>query len=294
MMRVAVGQVGSAMFDTVASLQRVERMCRQAGAAGAKLLVLPEALVGGYPKGLTFGATIGNRTYEGRNLFLRYWNSSIVCPGEETEMLAGWAKELGLHIVIGVIERGGSTLYCTSLVFSPGRGLIAKHRKLMPTAMERLVWGLGDGSTMEAVDTEIGCIGVAICWENYMPLYRQHLYEQGVQIWCAPTVDPREMWQATMRHIAYEGRCFVLSACQTLTKADWPDDLRTAGGEIDGRSLIVSPQGQIIAGPLAKEGLLTAEIDMDDIARGKFDLDVVGHYNRPDVFTLRVKKEFEG
>jgi nitrilase len=266
-------------------------MCRQAGAAGAKLLVLPEALVGGYPKGLTFGATVGNRTDEGRNLFLRYWNSSILCPGAETEMLAGWAKELDLHIVIGAIERGGGTLYCASLVFSPSAGLIAKHRKLMPTAMERLLWGLGDGSTMEAVDTEIGRIGVAICWENYMPLYRQHLYEQGVQIWCAPTVDPREMWQASMRHIAYEGRCFVLSACQTLTKADWPDDLRQEGGEINGRSLIVSPQGQVIAGPLAQEGLLTAEIDIDDIARGKFDLDVAGHYNRPDIFTLHVRKD---
>jgi nitrilase len=294
MMRVAVAQVGSALFNTEATLQRVERMCRQAGAASAKLLVLPEALVGGYPKGLTFGATVGNRTDEGRNLFLRYWNSSILCPGAETEMLAGWAKELDLHIVIGVIERGGGTLYCTSLVFSPSAGLIAKHRKLMPTAMERLLWGLGDGSTMEAVDTEIGRIGVAICWENYMPLYRQHLYEQGVQIWCAPTVDPREMWQASMRHIAYEGRCFVLSACQTLTKADWPDDLREAGGEIDGRSLIVSPQGQVVAGPLAREGLLTTEIDIDDIARGKFDLDVAGHYNRPDVFTLHVRKVSEG
>ncbi len=291
MMRVAVAQVGSALFNTEATLQRVERMCRQAGATGAKLLVLPEALVGGYPKGLTFGATVGNRTDEGRNLFLRYWNSAILCPGVETEMLAGWAKELDLHIVIGVVERGGSTLYCTSLLFSPSAGLISKHRKLMPTGTERLLWGLGDGSTMEAVDTEIGRIGVAICWENYMPLYRQHLYDQGVQLWCALTVDSREIWQASMRHIAYEGRCFVLSACQTLTKADWPDDLKEEGGEIDGRSLIASPQGQIIAGPIDQEGVLTAEIDMDDIARGKFDLDVAGHYNRPDVFTLHVRKE---
>jgi nitrilase len=291
MMPVAVAQVGSALFNTEATLSRVERMCRQAGAAGAKLLVLPEALVGGYPKGLTFGATVGNRTDEGRNLFLRYWNSAILCPGVETEMLAGWAKELDLHIVIGVVERGGSTLYCTSLVFSPSAGLISKHRKLMPTAMERLLWGLGDGSDIGVVDTEIGRIGVAICWENYMPLYRQHLYDQGVQLWCAPTVDSREIWQASMRHIAYEGRCFVLSACQTLTKADWPDDLKEEGGEIDGRSLIASPQGQIIAGLIEREGLLTAEIDMDDIARGKFDLDVAGHYNRPDVFTLHVRKE---
>jgi nitrilase len=268
-------------------------MCRQAGEAGAKLLVLPEALVGGYPKGLTFGATVGNRTEAGRDLFLRYWNSGIECPGPETEMLAGWARELDLHLVIGVVERGGSTLYCTSLVFSPVGGLISKHRKLMPTGTERLLWGLGDGSTMAAVDTEIGRIGVAICWENYMPLYRQHLYGQGVQLWCAPTVDSREIWQASMRHIAYEGRCFVLSACQTLTKADWPEDLKEKGGEIDGRSLIVSPQGEIIAGPIAQQALLTTEIDLDDVARGKFDLDVAGHYNRPDVFTLHVRKDAE-
>jgi nitrilase len=289
MTQVAVAQVGSAMFDTETTLQRVERVCRQAGASGAELLVFPEALIGGYPKGLTFGATVGNRTDEGRDLFLRYWNSAISCPGAETESLAGWSRELDLHIVIGVIERAVSTLYCTSLVFSPAAGLIAKHRKLMPTGTERLLWGMGDGSTIDAVDTEIGKIGVAICWENYMPLYRQHLYSQGVQLWCAPTVDSREIWQVSMRHIAYEGRCFVLSACQCLTTEDWPEDLREEGGVIDGQSLIVSPQGAVIAGPMQQEGLLTTEIDIGDIARGKFDLDVAGHYNRPDVFTFRKK-----
>src|ERR1017187_6682150 len=152
MIRAAVAQVGSVLFDTPSTLKKVEMRCHEAASAGAQLLVFPEALLGGYPKGLTFGATVGNRTDEGRNHFLRYWNSAILCPGAETEMLAGWARELGLHIVIGVIERGGSTLYCTSLVFSPSAGLISKHRKLMPTAMERLLWGLGDGSTIEAVD----------------------------------------------------------------------------------------------------------------------------------------------
>ena len=122
-----------------------------------------------------------------------------------------------------------------------------------------------------------------------MPLYRQHLYNQGVQIWCAPTVDSREIWQASMRHIAYEGRCFVLSACQKLTKASWPDDLRDVGGEVEGKSLIVSPQGEIIAGPMVEEGLLFAELDLDEIQRGKFDLDVAGHYSRPDLFTLHTR-----
>ncbi len=289
MFKAAVAQVGSVLFDTAATLERVERMCREAAAGGAKLLVLPEALLGGYPKGLTFGAVVGSRTDAGREQFRRYSAAAIAVPGPETEQLAVWAAELDLHIVVGVIERGGGTLYCASLVFTPGRGLAAKHRKLMPTGTERLIWGLGDGTTMQAVDTELGRIGVAICWENYMPLYRQHLYDQGVQLWCAPTVDSREMWQASMRHIAYEGRCFVLSACQKLTKEDWQEDLRAEGGEIDGRSLIVSPQGQVIGGPLTGEGLVFADVDLDEIPRGKFDLDVAGHYSRPDVFTLTAK-----
>lgn len=291
MPKVAVAQIGSVLFDTPASLLRAEASCREAARCGAGLLVLPEALLGGYPKGLTFGATIGSRTETGRELFRRYFESAVTCPGPETEFLASLATDLNLHIVIGVVERDGGTLYCTSLLFAPGRGLLTKHRKLMPTGTERLIWGLGDATTMQVTETEIGRIGMAICWENYMPLYRQHLYNQGVELWCAPTVDMRDIWQTTMRHIAYEGRCFVLSACQTLTKADWPADLRAEGGEIHGRSLIASPAGNIV-GPLQHEGLLVAEIDLGDIPRGKFDLDVAGHYNRPDIFELRVKPNF--
>jgi nitrilase len=289
MIKVAVAQVGSMLFDTASTLHRIEEFCRKAAAEGARLLVFPEALVGGYPKGMTFGATVGNRTDEGREQFLRYAGSAIRCPGPETEMLAGWAKELNLHIVVGAVEREGSTLYCTSLLLAPEGGLIAKHRKLVPTGTERILWGRGDGSTMQVTETELGRIGMAICWENYMPLYRQHLYDQGVQIWCAPTVDAREMWQTSMRHIAYEGRCFVLSACQVLTKADWTEDLRELGGEIDGSSLIVASRGEVIAGPMKDAGLLFAELDLDDIQRGRFDLDVAGHYGRPDVFAFHCK-----
>jgi len=289
MVKAAIAQIGSLLFDTPSTLIKVEAQCREAASAGAQLLVFPEALLGGYPKGLTFGATVGNRTDEGREHFRRYSLAAIECPGAETEALAGWARELNLHIVIGVVERAGATLYCSSLLFSPQKGLVAKHRKLVPTGCERLLWGVGDGSTMQVVDTDLGRIGMAICWENYMPLYRQHLYNQGVQIWCAPTVDARAIWRSSMRHIAYEGRCFVLSACQFLTKADWPEDLRDAGGEIDGGSLVVSPQGEILAGPAQGEQLLCAELNMDDIARGKFDLDVAGHYNRPDVFIFHAR-----
>src|SRR5580704_1481973 len=293
MLKVAVAQVGSVLFDTASTLQRVERLCEEAASGGVRLIVFPEALLGGYPKGLDFGTVVGSRSDVGKEMFSRYFKAAVAYPGAETEIVAEWARRLGLHIVIAVVERVGGTLYCSSLLFSPEGGLVAKHRKLMPTGSERLIWGMGDGSTMQVVETEIGRIGMAICWENYMPLYRQHLYEQGVQLWCAPTVDAREMWQTSMRHIAYEGRCFVLSACQRLTKEDWPGDLREAGGVIDGRSLIVSPQGGVVAGPMEATGLLVAEIDMDEIARGKFDLDVAGHYNRPDVFGFGVRRRQE-
>ena len=289
MLKVSVAQTGSTLFDTPSTLQKVELLCQKAASSGAQLLVLPEALLGGYPKGLTFGATVGNRTDEGREYYLRYSQAAIRCPGPETDSLATWAKQLNLHIVIGIVERDAGTLYCTSLLFSPREGLISRHRKIMPTGSERLIWGLGDGSTMHVAETTIGRIGMAICWENYMPLYRQHLYNQGVQIWCAPTVDAREIWQTSMRHIAYEGRCFVLSACQVLTKINWQEDLREVGGEIDGGSLIVSPKGEIVAGPARGEDLLFADLDLNDIQRGKFDLDVAGHYNRPDLFAFYTK-----
>lgn len=288
--KASIAQMGSVLFDTAATLQRVERACREAAGAGSRLLVFPEAMLGGYPKGLDFGAVVGSRSDAGRELFRRYSQAAICCPGPETEALAGLAAELDLHIVIGVIERSGETLFCTSLLFTPDGGLVTCHRKLMPTGSERLIWGLGDASTMQVTETAIGRIGMAICWENYMPMYRQHLYNQGVEIWCAPTVDMREMWATTMRHIAYEGRCFVLSACQHLVAADWPADLRAGAGEIAGSSLIASPRGDIVAGPLQGPGLLHATLDLNDIARGKFDLDVAGHYSRSDIFQLEIRR----
>ncbi len=283
-MKVSVAQLGSLLFDTRATLAKVESVCRMAAAQGVGLIVFPEALLGGYPKGLTFGVTVGNRSEEGRDLFLRYAKAAVTCPGPETEQLAAWAQELNLHIVIGVVERAGTTLYCSGLLFTPDRGLRFRHRKLMPTAAERYLWGQGHAADIKVVETAIGRIGIAICWENYMPLYRQRLYEQNVELWCAPTVDAREIWKTSMRHIAYEGRCFVLSACQCLTKEDWEEDLQDAGGTIDGASLIAAPTGDIVAGPLSGEGLAVADIDLDEIQRGKFDLDVAGHSARPDLF----------
>ncbi|MHC5543777.1 nitrilase-related carbon-nitrogen hydrolase, partial [Singulisphaera rosea] len=169
------------------------------------------------------------------------------------------------------------------------------HRKLMPTAAERLVWGFGDGSTLPVLETSIGRLGAAICWENYMPLLRMHLYSKGVQLYCAPTADDRETWLATMRHVALEGRCFVLSCNQYALRSDYPEEYPAIQGNdpstimTRGGSCIIDPLGRILAGP-AFDGpcILTADLDLDEIARGKYDFDVSGHYARPDVFQLVV------
>jgi nitrilase len=285
---VAAVQAGSVLFDTAATLVKAERWIREAAADGARLVVLPEAFLGGYPKGFDFGITVGSRSPEGRELFRRYREAAVELDGPEVARLAEIAAEVGVQLVAGVIERDGGTLYCTAVFIDPGAGLVAHHRKLMPTAAERYLWGQGDGSTMPAVRTDFGVLGAAICWENYMPLFRQTMYAKGVQLWCAPTVDDREQWQATMRHIALEGRCFVISANQYFTR----NDAGHTGDEtvlITGGSTIISPLGEILAGPLRTgEGVLLAELDLAELDRGYFDFDSVGHYSRPDVFTLTV------
>lgn len=292
---VAVVQAGSTLFDTPATLARMQALCEDAQRQGARLAVFPEAYVGGYPKGLDFGARVGSRTAAGRDDYLRYWEAAITIPGPEVDTMASYAAAMRAHLVVGVIERDGATLYCSVLFFGPDGALLGKRRKLMPTASERLVWGMGDGSTIPVFDTAIGKLGAAICWENYMPPLRSAMYAQGINLWCAPTVDERDIWQSSMRHIAYEGRTFVLSACQYLTRADCPPDYDCIQGNapetelIRGGSVIVNPAGEIIAGPVyGREAVLTAEIDLRDSVRGKFDLDVAGHYARPDVFSLHV------
>ncbi|MEV8371916.1 nitrilase-related carbon-nitrogen hydrolase [Kribbella sp. NPDC056861] len=292
---VAAIQAGSVLFDTPATLAKGERLIREAAAGGARLVVLPEAFLGGYPKGVDFGVTVGSRTAEGRDLFRRYREAAIAVPGAETTRLAELSGQLGVDLVIGVIERDGGTLYCTALFFTAADGLVAKHRKLLPTAAERYLWGQGDGSTMPAVQAEYGVLGAAICWENYLPLFRQTMYAKGVDLWCAPTVDDRDQWQATMRHIALEGRCFVISANQYLTRADLPADVHPVQGDspdtvlINGGSTIVSPLGDILAGPArGGEAVLLAELDLTDRDGSFLDFDPVGHYSRPDIFSLSV------
>ena len=209
-------------------------------------------------------------------MFLRYRESAIDVPGPITDGLSEMAGDLSLDIVIGVIERGGGTLYCSVLFFSPEEGMYGRHRKVMPTGSERLIWGFGDGSTLKVHETRHGNLGAAICWEKYMPLLRYSLYRQNIQIWCAPTADARDSWTASMRHIAVEGRCYVLSANQYATRSDYPDDYPSVFGEASdevmtrGGSCIVDPFGEVLAGPhYGSETILLAEIDPSNTIRRK-------------------------
>src|SRR6202165_4556458 len=222
--RAAVIQAGSVGFDREGSLAKLERLAADAAREGAQLAVFPEAFISAYPDGLDFGALVGRRSDAGRDHFRRYFESAIEVPGRDVERIADTAREHGLHLVVGVSERDGGTLYCTVLFFSPDGGYLGKHRKLMPTAMERLVWGFGDGSTLPVFDTPLGRLGSVICWENYMPMLRMAMYAKGIQLYCAPTADGRDTWISTVQHIALEGRCFVLSSNQFCRRSDYPTD----------------------------------------------------------------------
>jgi nitrilase len=295
--RAAVVQAGSVGFDRDGSLAKLERLVGDAARDGAQLVVFPEAFISAYPKGLDFGTVVGNRTDAGRDQFRRYFESAIDVPGPEVARIAAAAREHGVHLVVGVVERDARTLYCSVLFFDAETGYLGKHRKLMPTAAERLVWGFGDGSTLPVFETPIGRLGAVICWENYMPMLRMAMYAKGIELYCAPTADDRETWLPTVRHIALEGRCFVLTSCQFLRRSDLPADIPNALGDnpdeilMRGGSAIVDPLGRVIAGPcFGQEAILTADLDLDEIPRGKYDFDVVGHYARPDVFKLSVNE----
>ena len=290
-------QAAPVYFDTAKTLEKVRSLVADAVSAGAKIVMLPEAFVGGYPRGASFGAVVGSRTAEGRDQFEMYHAAAIDIPGPAIDILGGIAREANVHLVVGVIERDRGTLYCTVVFFDPNGAFLGKHRKLMPTAMERLVWGYGDGSTMPVFSTSVGNIGAVICWENYMPLMRTAMYGQGIQIYCAPTADQRPIWVTSMQHIAAEGRCFVLSTNQFAKRSDYPtayisnlpDDPEAI--VCRGGSCIVGPLGDLLAGPLwDREGVLTAEIELREIPKAQYDFDPVGHYSRPDIFKLSVNR----
>ncbi|MEY2882685.1 MAG: hypothetical protein RL490_409 [Pseudomonadota bacterium] len=294
--RLGALQIGSDPAGTAATLAAILGHRDAIAAARLDVLVLPEAVLGGYPKGSDFGVRLGYRTAEGRAAFQRYWQQAITMDGPEVAALCELARDCRTALVVGAIERAGATLFCVAIFIDATGQFIGCHRKLMPTAAERLVWGQGDGSTLTVMDTAAGRVGSAICWENYMPLLRTAMYAKGVEIWCAPTVDEREIWHASMRHIACESRCFLITACQfqpaATTALDQPITLRDRDetqAMIRGGSCIISPYGELLAGPLCGEaGLLVAEVDRDEIVRARFDLDATGHYARPDVFRLTV------
>ncbi|SMN20638.1 similar to Saccharomyces cerevisiae YIL164C NIT1 Nitrilase, member of the nitrilase branch of the nitrilase superfamily [Maudiozyma saulgeensis] len=308
---VAALQVGSSPEGTAATIKKILSYETQIKESGTSLVVIPEATVGGYPIGSDFGAYVGYRTPKGREEFKKYFNESIIIGNgskcKEIKALEGLSKRTDASLVVGCIERDGYTLYCTMVFIDPQLGYIGKHRKLQPTASERLIWGQGDGSTLTVVDSKVGKLGGAICWENTLPLLRHTMYAKGVQVWCAPTVEDMPMWETIMKNIAFEGRLFVVSAVQYIpsdtemgfaVSIEGSEGVRNLPGLepssepfIKGGSIIIDPFGKVLAGPLhGQEGLLVAEIDLDLIVEGKYDLDVVGHYSRGDIFQLTVNE----
>ncbi|HBU57052.1 MAG TPA: nitrilase [Gemmatimonadetes bacterium] len=298
--RVAAVQAAACPFDTNRAVEMVCSMTAEAAKEGSRLILFPEAYVGGYPWGLAFGTAVGGRSEVGRRVFGRYWESAIDVPGPEVERMCQVAGDFGVWLCVGVIERDSTystgTLFCTLLYFGPNGELLGKHRKLKPTAAERLIWGEGDGSTLTTVETDFGRVGGLICWENYMPLARMTMYGKGVKIYLAPTADSRDRWQSTLQHIALEGRCFVLGCNQYVTRDMYPKDLAIAD-ELDvwpetlsaGGTAIYGPLGEALGEPLWNQaGIVYADLDMRSIHRSRFDFDVTGHYARPDVFRLIV------
>jgi nitrilase len=289
----SVVQIAPVMLDKVRTLEKVDALVGQAMKDRPSLILFPEVTIPGYPRGLSFGTVVGNRTQQGRELWQLYYENAVKVPGPETGKLGAMAKRASAWLVIGVTEqddRNGS-LYCTLLYFRPDGTLAGKHRKIKPTAAERILWAEGDGSDLNVYQTEIGRIGGLICWENYMPGARMKMYEQGVEVYLAPTADCRESWQSSMIHIACEGRCYVLGCNQIITKSQYSSALQAELAAMpemmsNGGSVIISPLGRVLAGPhWDREGVISAQLDPGEIVRSKMDFDVIGHYARPDLFS---------
>lgn len=295
--RVAAVQATYVLMDAHACVAKAVDLLHRAAAAGARIVVLPEAFIPGTPFWID-----SRRIWDGdEQWYARLVDQAVVVPGPVTEALGAAARDTGTYLVIGVQERDprGATIYNTTLYFGPDGSLLGKHRKLMPTGSERTVWGMGDGSTLPVIDTPYGRLSGLTCWENYMPLARFYLYSEGVDIWTAPTLAPGDGWVATMRHVAREGRCYVVGVNPCLhvdqIPVDFPDrdkvwDTAERGEWIEpGNSVIVDPGGEILAGPARhEETILYADLDLTAVRAARRLFDPVGHYHRPDIFRLTV------
>jgi nitrilase len=291
---VAAVQATPVFLDRDATAQKSCELIAKAAANGARLIAFPETFIPTYPDWVW-----RTKPWTDASWWSRLLDQSVVVPSEVTELLGAAARDAEAYVAMGVNERDrkGSTIFNTLLYFGPDGNLLGKHRKLMPTGGERLAWGMGDGSTMEVFETEFGRLGGLICWENYMPLARAAMYAQGVDIWLAPTWDNSDVWVATLRHIAKEGRVYVIGIAPCLRGSDVPDTFENRDelyeGDDDwmsrGYSTIVDPTGEILAGPLTEtEGILYADIDVGTARASRQHFDPVGHYSRPDVFRLQV------
>lgn len=296
--RVAAVQAAPVLMDRQGCVEKAVGLIEKAAADGAHLVVFPEVFIPGTPIWMD-----SRPIWDGdEEWFALLLDQAVVVPGPETATLGAAAAEAGVHVVVNVEEREphGSTIYNTTLYLGPDGRLLAKHRKLMPTGSERTVWGMGDGSTLPVVETPFGRLSGLTCWENYMPLARFYLYAQGVDIWAAPTLATGDGWVATLRHIAREGRCYVIGVnpCTHIDQipADFPrrDEVWTVkdgdGGWVEpGNSVIVGPNGELLAGPVRhEETILTADIDLAQVRAARRLFDPTGHYHRPDIFRLTV------
>jgi len=295
--KVGVVQDSPVFFDKERTMRKIEAICAEQS-VNCDLLVFPESFISGYPRGFSFGTVVGSRTQEGRTQYLEYYKNSIDLASSDLKKLEAIAAKFQLYLVIGVTEKQAKngSLYCSMLYISPTKGLLGVHRKIKPTGQERIIWAESDGRDLVTFDTEIGKLGGLICWENYMPLARMAMYQQGVEIYIAPTADSRDGWIATMQHIALEGRCFVLACNQYVERSFYPEkyrkELKEQAVESRGGSVIVSPLGEILAGPLFDQsGVLFATLDLEEVIASKLDFDVIGHYNRPDIFHFEVRNQ---
>jgi len=289
----AAVQATPVFLDREATVDKACRLVKEAGSSGAGLVVLPEAFIPTYPDWVWRSPPWKNAAA----LYGLMLENSVVVPSEATKALGNAAQQAKAYVCVGVNERGGSTVYNTLLYFGPDGALIGKHRKLMPTGGERLVWGMGDGSTLLVIDTPFGRVGGLTCWEQYMPLARYAMYAQGVDILLAPTWDNSDLWVCTLRHNAKEGRCYTVGVGSVLNGSDVPEtipgreELWGAGDDwmCRGYSAIADPAGSLLAGPLVEqEGILYAELDAATARACRHEFDPVGHYSRPDIFHLQV------